>query len=221
MYDTPKYDPEATDIWSLAIIFCCMSLRRFPWKAPKATDNSFKLFTSAPTPGQPTGERRLSERPKSTADSVTGQDERRRSAPNPEAASRQGSNESAPPHKHRHHHHHEKDEAQPDSAAKSDENPTVPQASAAQTPQQQPIIKGPWRLLRLLPRESRNVIGIMLELDPKRRAKMGEILEDPWIANTPICSQEVGGKVYRAPNHEHTLEPGTATTPVPSKGKGP
>ncbi|KAI9703868.1 MAG: serine/threonine protein kinase [Candelina mexicana] len=222
VYDSPKYDPEATDIWSLAIIFCCMSLRRFPWKAPKATDNSFKLFASAPTQGQPSGERRISERPKSTADLVTAQEDRRRSAPNQENASRQGSNESAPPHKHRHHHHHHgTDEGQPEAAAKSNENLAVPQAGAAQTPQQQPILKGPWRLLRLLPRESRNVIGIMLEIDPKRRAKLDEVLEDPWVANTPICSQEVGGKVYKAPNHEHTLEPGTAVTSVPSKGKGP
>ncbi|KAI9721959.1 MAG: hypothetical protein M1812_001917 [Candelaria pacifica] len=222
VYDSPKYDPEATDIWSLAIIFCCMSLRRFPWKAPKATDNSFKLFTSAPTPGQPAGERRISERPKSTADLVSEQEERRRSVPNPQAPSRQGSNESAPPHKHRHrHHHHATDETAPVSAIKSNENLAVPQANTTQTPQQQSVIKGPWRLLRLLPRESRHVIGTMLELDPKRRAKLEEVLEDPWVANTPICSQEVGGKIYRAPNHEHTLEPGTAVTPVPSKGKGP
>lgn len=43
-----RYDPTPTDIWSIAVVFCCMTLRRFPWKAPKLTDNSFKLFVSEP-----------------------------------------------------------------------------------------------------------------------------------------------------------------------------
>lgn len=48
VYDERKYDPQAVDIWSLAIIFCCMSLRRFPWKVPRLSDNSYKLFASEP-----------------------------------------------------------------------------------------------------------------------------------------------------------------------------
>lgn len=30
---TSNYDPRFVDIWSIAIIYCCMTLRRFPWKA--------------------------------------------------------------------------------------------------------------------------------------------------------------------------------------------
>jgi len=30
------YDPRKTDVWSVAIIFMCMLLRRFPWKIPDA-----------------------------------------------------------------------------------------------------------------------------------------------------------------------------------------
>ncbi|KDR81519.1 hypothetical protein GALMADRAFT_221383 [Galerina marginata CBS 339.88] len=42
------YDPRKTDVWSLAIIFLCMVLRRFPWKIPDAkTDPSFKAFVAA------------------------------------------------------------------------------------------------------------------------------------------------------------------------------
>lgn len=41
-----KYDPRPVDIWSAAIIFCCMILKKFPWKIPKLRDNSFKLFCS-------------------------------------------------------------------------------------------------------------------------------------------------------------------------------
>jgi serine/threonine protein kinase len=42
------YDPRKADVWSLAIIFLCMILRRFPWKIPDpATDPSFKAFVAA------------------------------------------------------------------------------------------------------------------------------------------------------------------------------
>ncbi|CCD25657.1 serine/threonine protein kinase NPR1 NDAI_0F03390 [Naumovozyma dairenensis CBS 421] len=41
-----KYDPRPVDIWSSAIIFACMILKKFPWKIPKLRDNSFKLFCS-------------------------------------------------------------------------------------------------------------------------------------------------------------------------------
>ncbi|KAG7193955.1 Nitrogen permease reactivator protein [Scheffersomyces spartinae] len=41
-----KYDPRPVDIWSVAIIYCCMMLKKFPWKVPKLSDSSFKLFAS-------------------------------------------------------------------------------------------------------------------------------------------------------------------------------
>ncbi|PPQ86850.1 hypothetical protein CVT25_012569 [Psilocybe cyanescens] len=46
--DGEPYDPRKTDVWSLAIIFLCMVLRRFPWKIPDSkTDPSFKAFVTA------------------------------------------------------------------------------------------------------------------------------------------------------------------------------
>ncbi|KAJ6596805.1 other/HAL protein kinase [Mycena vulgaris] len=42
------YDPRKTDVWSVAIMFMCMVLRRFPWKIPNPkTDPSFKAFVNA------------------------------------------------------------------------------------------------------------------------------------------------------------------------------
>lgn len=38
------YDAPKVDIWSLGIIFCCMMLKRFPWKAPKDSDVNFSLY---------------------------------------------------------------------------------------------------------------------------------------------------------------------------------
>lgn len=41
-----KYDPRPVDIWSVAIIYCCMMLKKFPWRVPKLNDESFKLFAT-------------------------------------------------------------------------------------------------------------------------------------------------------------------------------
>lgn len=178
VYDERKYDPQPADIWSLAIIFCCMSLRRFPWKMPRVTDNSFKLFAATPTPG--TEMKRPSETPapsKSTGDLNT--------------------------------------PARDSVADGADSKPANPVPEVEKKPE---VIKGPWRLLRLLPRESRHIIGRMLELDPKQRATMAEVLEDPWISGTTICRQDVGGAVTRAPGHEHTLEPPAPQSASNTKG---
>ncbi|KAI9821838.1 MAG: serine/threonine protein kinase [Pycnora praestabilis] len=213
VYENGKYDPQAADIWSLAIIFACMSLRRFPWKMPKTSDNSFKLFVSGPSPGQETGTsgRRSSDRPRSSADTLNAaQEDRRRSAPHPQPTSQQppAEDSSASPGPH-------------DRQASVNYDmvpPPQPASDGGGHPQQQqPVIKGPWRLLRLLPRESRHIMGRMLELDPRKRADLDEVLDDPWVMNTQICSQVEGGKVIRAPGHEHTLEPGTAVAPTSTK----
>ncbi|GAV27267.1 hypothetical protein PMKS-000731 [Pichia membranifaciens] len=44
----PYYDPSLADVWSLAIIYCCMVLRRFPWRVPKDSDASYGYFSSPP-----------------------------------------------------------------------------------------------------------------------------------------------------------------------------
>ncbi|GAA5943138.1 uncharacterized protein JCM15063_005214 [Sporobolomyces koalae] len=42
------YDPRLTDVWSVAIIFMCMILRRFPWKLPDPkNDASYRLYVSS------------------------------------------------------------------------------------------------------------------------------------------------------------------------------
>ncbi|KAL5325699.1 hypothetical protein ACEPPN_006829 [Leptodophora sp. 'Broadleaf-Isolate-01'] len=181
VYDERKYDPQPADIWSLAIIFCCMSLRRFPWKMPRMTDNSYKLFASPPSPG--TDMRRLSDTPvpsKSTSD-----------LNNPDRDV----------------------EPDPVPVVKVKSNLRVAPGSEDKKPE---VIKGPWRLLRLLPRESRHIMARMLEIDPRKRATMEEVLADPWVSGTVICRQEEGGEIIHAPGHTHTLEP-PAAQPPPGK----
>jgi len=208
VYDLAKYDPQPTDIWSLAIIFCCMTLRRFPWKAPRVSDNSYKLFVSPPNDG-----------PKSIMNSSksaielhpqAASDDRRQGGPQSEPASRSPSGQSSSTHSHHHHHHHQKDET-------SDSAPNLSATNGQTKEQQQPqVIKGPWRLLRLLPRESRYIVGKMLEIDPRKRATLEEILDDKWVKNSQICSQEDGGRVIRMENHEHTLVPGSGSSSAPA-----
>ncbi|ABN68214.2 protein kinase [Scheffersomyces stipitis CBS 6054] len=43
------YDPRAADVWSVAVIFCCMILKRFPWKIPRISDPSYRSFVGAPS----------------------------------------------------------------------------------------------------------------------------------------------------------------------------
>ncbi|KAG9240644.1 kinase-like domain-containing protein [Calycina marina] len=156
--DERKYDPQPADIWSLAIIFCCMSLRRFPWKNPRLTDNSYKLFASAPTPVTSSKNPSISEGSQSSP--ALGQ------------------------------------EGQPEKKTE--------------------VIKGPFRLLRLLPKESRSIIGLMLQINPRNRAKMVDVVNNKWISGTDCCRQDLDGSIHRAPGHVHTLEP---PTPSPESKK--
>ena len=194
VYEERRYDPQPVDIWSLAIIFACMSLRRFPWKAPRIADNSYKLFISAPAPGQEEGLRRLSDhRPKSSHEMAPSAEEVRQShEPNSDVTSQ----------------------------AEGSITHQQQTASGARTDGPKPeAIKGPWRLLRLLPRESRHIMGRMLQVDPRKRATLEEMLDDPWIADTPVCRQVEGGHLLPAAGHEHTLEPGTATAAASAPSK--
>ena len=192
VYDHPKYDPQPTDIWSLAIIFACMSLRRFPWKAPRSSDTSFKLFTATPNPGTPSADGTIKERSQSATDVKSDvPDERRISG--------------------QHEHHHRHSEKSEDKESKS------PESGVRTDPIKPEAMKGPWRLLRLLPRDTRTIMGKMLQVNPKQRATMEDIQSDPWMSTTPFCQQVEGGQVIPAEGHVHTLEPVAATTSAPGQ----
>lgn len=187
VYDEKKYDPQAVDIWSLAIIFCCMSLRRFPWKVPRLSDNSYKLFAAEPTPGHDPSKLIMPTKPASEGPHT----------PNASANTQKEyfSDKNG------------KSQAKAESTtAGATTTSSTAGASDGTTAEKKEVIRGPWRLLRLLPRESRHIIGRMLTVDPKKRANMEEILEEPWVSNTVICRQE-NGTVIPADDHTHVLEP--------------
>ncbi|CAO3593255.1 unnamed protein product [Absidia cylindrospora] len=124
-YTQSSYDPCLADIWSCAIIFICMTIRRFPWRLPRASDPSFLAFSTQP--------------------------------------------------------------------------------------------QQPFRLLKLLPREARPVIASMLDIQPKRRANLQQMLADPWVRSIDMCHVEEPGA-----NHVHHVlvmpptTPTTTTSTVPS-----
>ena len=44
------HDPQKADVWSLAIIYACMILRRFPWRSPSRANEAFALFAAMESP---------------------------------------------------------------------------------------------------------------------------------------------------------------------------
>lgn len=163
------------------------------------TDNSFKLFASTPTPGTLSAEAAPKERSKSATDiSQAVADDRRDSTP-------------AHIHGHRHHGEGATDATQVPVDEHHASGPATP-GPRLDAPKQD-VIKGPWRLLRLLPRETRSIMGKMLEIDPKQRVSLDTMMADPWITASPVCQQTDGGNVIRMGHHQHTLEPGTPAAP--------
>ncbi|CEJ88081.1 hypothetical protein VHEMI04604 [[Torrubiella] hemipterigena] len=198
VYESKEYDAASVDIWSLAIIFCCMTLRRFPWKIPRMTDNSYKLFASDPTPGH--DPKKMLVMSKSTGDLAnTRSRDFMPQEPKPVEKPKEEEHKHHHDDKHKHDdkHHHKNGDATTKDAA----------ATSQQPAEKKEIIRGPWRILRLLPRESRHIIHRMLDLNPKTRAKMDEILQEPWVADSIICQQLENGEVLSAENHTHILEP--------------
>ncbi|RAL13994.1 Pkinase-domain-containing protein [Aspergillus homomorphus CBS 101889] len=237
VYDEKKYDPRPTDVWSLAIIFCCMTLRRFPWKQPRVSDNSYRLFVSTPTPGTPVPEvdPKRHRVVKSSPDLVTTGHDSKPAQPSintdvsgqaPQTNGQQpqtpaaGGEENQPPKspqdkplvtKAPTDSKHANATTHKPSRTTSKEAPPLP-ANAQAAAQRQEVIKGPWRLLRLLPRESRYIVGRMLKVSVKERATLDDVLTDEWVRNIKACRQELTGEVIHAPGHTHVLEPPSATS---------
>lgn len=169
-----------------------MSLRRFPWKVPRLTDNSYKLFAADPTPGH--DPKKLILPPVKSESALHDMPQRDMFPHDPEDKGKSNQNGDKTSHR---------EEKPPGEASAS---------TSTSTGEKKEVIRGPWRILRLLPRESRHVIGRMLEIDPKKRANMEEILEDNWVSNTVICRQLEQGKVIKADDHTHVLEPPSSST---------
>ncbi len=225
-----KYDPRPVDIWSAAMIYCCMVLKKFPWKVPKLADNSFKLFcsgrdsdslsallTRVPSPKpvevkpieKSSGLSNLSKafsKPLSEVETVK-----------PEASESTSSHDSSRNSTLSHNSSNGATTPQPPTEGST---PTTPAPSYEEANAQKPDqgeahtsqLVGDSRLLQALPAQARSVIGRMVDLAPACRASIDEVMADPWLKNVATCTVEehidgsgISNHIYhKAKNHEHT-----------------
>ncbi|KAH3678393.1 hypothetical protein WICMUC_001410 [Wickerhamomyces mucosus] len=193
------YDPQLVDIWSLAIIYCCIQIKRFPWKCPKITDSSYKLFqmpddqphdyTKAAKIHAELIQKRKDERKKlkESLQNLTLDKEKNNN----------NLNEDQP-------------QSLLESSVSIDKKELVERPHHIQT-QRKPSFQsssqnhfhGPYRLLRLLPHAARPIISKMLAINPEDRATIRDILDDDWFKNIQVCTLDEGGNFHGSRNHLH------------------
>lgn len=169
-----------------------MTLRRFPWKIPQNTDNSWKLFAAEPTPGHDPA--KLVHPAKRPVDPSVDAKEEEKKKENHQAHKRHESTATV----------------DANEAAKEKEGSSqspAPDSNSQQSGEKKEVIRGPWRILRLLPRGSRYIIWRMLDINPRTRATMDEILAELWVADSLMCQQTDNGEVIHAEDHQHVLQP--------------
>ncbi|KAL3231400.1 Serine/threonine-protein kinase HRK1 [Nakaseomyces bracarensis] len=254
---TKSYDPQAVDIWSIGIIYCCMMLKRFPWKAPRESDENFRLYClpdeahhdyveSAKHHEQLLRERREKKHKHETDarngetngtiipsnlnyvedaskvdESVTKVDGSKEKS----AATYQGeknddvlptpvaTNDEHKKHEHPESVHVANEKPEVDDSNQKKENQNIEQTQSQdlksiashKPPHHKKTIRGPYRLLRLLPHASRPLVSRMLEVDPCKRATMKEICNDEWYSHIPYCTMDEKKNVIRAAGHHHTI----------------
>lgn len=182
-----KYDPRPVDVWSVAIIYCCMMLKKFPWKIPKLSDNSFKLFASRgemipisemlkKTPTAPDAENGLSNL-NDISEVIDGiSNSPGPAAPNTPTPVKNGIDGT--------------DEGKLHTSSET----------------------GAGRLLLALPEDCRSLIGRMVELAPACRISLEECFNDEWLASVNMCTVEerfnsdgqIKFQVFKCEDHDHT-----------------
>jgi serine/threonine protein kinase len=161
------------------------------------SDNSFKLFASDPTPGHDPDKMIVSSKSAGNLSALSTREVEENMREKEREREREREKEKEKEHHTVFHRHHE---------SKHDGHKEG-HKEAAPPAEKKELIRGPWRILRLLPRESRHIIHRMLDLNPKTRANLDEILVEPWVADTVICQQLENGDVLTAEDHTHVLEP--------------
>lgn len=192
-----RYDPRPVDIWSCAIIYCCMLLKKFPWKVPKLSDSSFKMFASR-EPGVTFGELLKRVPPPPSYEEATEKSEKKsvkEAADAKKATEVKNTTEDKNPTK----------DTTKDSSAKDS---TTDSSNVARHTSN---IMGEDRLLNALPEEVRPLIGKMVKLAPACRISIDDCFSDPWLSQVQMCRvvDEKGqdsctGELVPATNHKHT-----------------
>lgn len=202
-----RYDPRFVDIWSIAIIYCCMTLKRFPWKAPKQSDASFQLYCKpdenphdylAAAAAHKELLRRRRELRHRNSEKDHGSDKSIEKVT--ESLDRISIADADAKDK--------KQEASPHSKDRPEQKPTKDSGRAERTdgvpaPAHRPL-QGPYRLMRLLPHAARPIISRMLLVDVSQRATFDDIWKDEWFSEIQPCTVDAKGHVCHVPGHNHT-----------------
>lgn len=153
------YDARLADVWLIAIILCCMILKRFPWKIPNYSDPSYRAYAGLNNQEKPVTEEEMLE---TMTDKLS------------------LGNESVPKY-------------------------------------------GPERLLRILPKGSRALIGKMLSIDVAQRPFLPDVILDPFFQSIEYCHylEELPvGEEPESATHKHhatllpTVQPAIPEVPV-------
>lgn len=184
------YDPRPVDVWSTAIIYCCMILKKFPWKIPKLSDASFKAFACR-EPGVTFGEllKRIPEPPSYDAEL-------------------NDSSTTIPVLKTEVIEAHEVETPQIATVGNTTDGGNVTTEDGAKHTSN---LIGEERLLNALSSEVRPLISKMVRLAPACRITVDECFEDPWLESVQMCAMvdengesSCDGKLIPANDHEHT-----------------
>ncbi|KAG0690612.1 Nitrogen permease reactivator protein [Pichia californica] len=187
------YDPRPVDIWSSAIIYCCMILKKFPWKIPKLSDPSFKAFASR-EPGVTFGEllKRIPEPPSYDSELTDSAS----TVPQVIEAEISKPTQTIP---------------KTIPTTPNNKKPTEEHSIATDGEKHTSNLIGEERLLNAINSESRSLISKMVRLAPACRITIDECFEDSWLETVQMCTMidENGeasctGKLIPANDHEHT-----------------
>jgi serine/threonine protein kinase len=200
--ETEKYiDPRLLDIWSIAIIYCCMTIKKFPWKRPEETDQSYYLYSlpdekihdyskAAMLHNELILQRRQNQLNSSMSSlKISSKEEAEKinkyneTIKKLEMKVRTDSNDSSsnndnndnPNNNNNSNHHNHLAKSYPSSK-----------------------MQGPYRLMRLLPHSARPLISLMLQINPNERATFDDILVDPWFNKIDKCTSH-----HKSVSHKH------------------
>ncbi|CCE63909.1 hypothetical protein TPHA_0G00730 [Tetrapisispora phaffii CBS 4417] len=194
-----SYDPQMVDVWSIAIIYCCLMLKRFPWKIPHPeTDENFRLFCLPDevehdyVESARTHELLIKEKMMSKKLQQQGYIPEQQEYVSTKQQSQQVNNISSIP------------------SQLPPTNTETEQVNSSSTNHRDNgnthrRVEGPYRLFKLLPHASRPILSRMLELDPKKRATLEDVYNDEWFSSQAFCTQNKNKEVMRAPGHHHTI----------------
>ncbi|KAG7191581.1 uncharacterized protein KQ657_002974 [Scheffersomyces spartinae] len=207
------YDPRLVDVWSIAIIYCCLVIRRFPWKIPKWSDPSYSSFASAEPPYDKGSESEATvptiksgvATPVETKPNIQLSELEQRIPKltiNNEANTLDKSIDDK-----------EVSQEPPQinlpepNLDLDDQAPT--QAVIPQKKRHRRKLTGREKLLRLLPRNSRSLIDKMLAVNPEDRYTMDQVIVHPYVQEITECQELVlpsGEKsILKLENHTHHL----------------